>query len=112
MHGERSRTSLSDARGDLDAGLAERTLELCRIASPIGQEREIADHLERWAQSVYPRAQVYRQSHSLAIGSLADPRPTVALVGHVDTVPIHPGDGPVRMERDRIFGRGSSDMKG
>jgi succinyl-diaminopimelate desuccinylase len=103
---------LSDAEADLAAKLAERTLGLCRIPSPIGEEREIADHLERWALSLFPRSQVHRQSNSLALGSLADARPTVVLVGHLDTVPAHPSDGPVRKEGDRIFGRGSSDMKG
>jgi len=103
---------LSDSAGDLAAKLAQRTLELCRIPSPIGQEREIADHLERWAWSLFPRSQVYRKSNSLVVGSVADGRPTVALVGHLDTVPPHPSDGPARIERDRIFGRGSSDMKG
>ncbi|HLL54951.1 MAG TPA: succinyl-diaminopimelate desuccinylase [Myxococcaceae bacterium] len=92
--------------------LALRTLELCRIDSPIGHEAALADYVERWALSRFPREQVFRLSHSLVVGSLADPRPTVALVGHLDTVPPHPGGHPVRRDADRLYGLGSSDMKG
>ncbi|MBX5481272.1 MAG: succinyl-diaminopimelate desuccinylase [Myxococcaceae bacterium] len=96
-----------------DQELAERTLELCRIPSPIGQEAAIADHLERWAKDVFGPKEVLRHSHSLVLGNLKDdPRPTVALFGHLDTVPAHPGDGPPGIDGDRIVGLGASDMKG
>src|SRR5215471_3076126 len=91
--------------------LAQRTLELCQIPSPIGQERELADYLERWAKQQFTPAQVLRHSHSLVVGARTDPRPTVALIGHVDTVPPHPADGSPRIEEERVFGLGSSDMK-
>lgn len=92
--------------------LAERTLALCRIASPIGSEAALADHVEGWARSRFPAEAVFRHGHSLVIGRADDPRPKVALVGHLDTVPAHPGDGPSRIDGDRLFGLGSSDMKG
>jgi succinyl-diaminopimelate desuccinylase len=92
--------------------LAERTVELCRIASPLGEEAALADHVERWALARFPREQVFRLSHSLGVGNLGDGRPTVALVGHLDTVPAHSRENPVRIEGDRLFGLGSSDMKG
>ncbi len=91
--------------------LGHSTLELCRIPSPIGHERELADHIERWAKKHYPPSQVVRHSHSLVLGNLTGPRPTVALLGHVDTVPPHPQDAPPRIEGGRVFGLGSSDMK-
>ena len=103
---------MAHAPDSLTAGLAARTLELCRIRSPIGDEREIADWIEAWARGVYPRGEIFRHSNSLALGALSDSRATVALVGHLDTVPAHPSDAAPRSEVGRIFGRGSSDMKG
>ncbi|HYX91524.1 MAG TPA: succinyl-diaminopimelate desuccinylase [Myxococcaceae bacterium] len=92
--------------------LARRTLELCRIPSPVGEEKAIADHLAAWAARHYPRDEILRRSHSLILGRLEDPRPTVALLGHVDTVPPHALDREPRIEGERILGLGSSDMKG
>jgi succinyl-diaminopimelate desuccinylase len=92
--------------------LAARTLELVNIPSVIGHEGPLADHVEAWALERYPREQVRRVSHSLLVGKTVDPRPTIALVGHLDTVPAHPQSGPVRVEGDRLQGLGSTDMKG
>jgi succinyl-diaminopimelate desuccinylase len=92
--------------------LAARALELCRIPSPIGQERAIADHVEVWALRHYPREQVFRDSDSLVIGKVSDALPTVLLLGHLDTVPGHWVDREPRIESGRLFGLGSSDMKG
>lgn len=100
------------ALNSLGEGLAERTLELCRIASPIGEERALADHVEAWARSVFPAEEVRRQGHSLVLGNFEDSRPTVALLGHLDTVPAHPTDEPPRVDGDRLTGLGASDMKG
>lgn len=96
----------------LAQSLAQRTLALCRIASPIGHEGPLADHVEAWSHRHYAPADVVRHGHSLVVGRLEDPRPTVALVGHLDTVPAHPEDGPPRLEGERVYGLGASDMKG
>ncbi|MFO0597971.1 MAG: succinyl-diaminopimelate desuccinylase [Myxococcaceae bacterium] len=92
--------------------LAERALELVRLPSVIGHEQAIADHVEAWARAHAAANQVLRVSHSLVIGDRADPRPAVALVGHLDTVPVGAAPNPARIEGDRLFGLGSSDMKG
>jgi len=92
--------------------LAARALELVRIPSVIGGEKAIADFVETWARKRFPADEVLRVSHSLVVGRLDDPRPAVALVGHLDTVPAHQGDGPPRREGDRLYGLGASDMKG
>ncbi len=97
---------------DFATRLAHATLALCRIPSPIGQERAIADHVEHWARGHFPPDEVFRHGHSLVLGRLKDPRPTVALVGHLDTVPAHPADREPRIEGERVFGLGASDMKG
>ncbi|MFP2904974.1 succinyl-diaminopimelate desuccinylase [Pyxidicoccus sp. 3LFB2] len=99
---------------DLAARLARTTLELCRIPSPITHEGPIADHVERWALQHFQRDEVFRVGHTLLLGHLDDARPTVALIGHLDTVPAHPSDQgrEARIEGERIFGLGASDMKG
>lgn len=95
--------------------LAARTEALCAVASPIGQERRLCDELEGWARARFPS--VRRVENSLVIlcdtpGRPGPGRPLVALCGHLDTVPIHPGDeGPPRREGDRIVAPGASDMK-
>jgi succinyl-diaminopimelate desuccinylase len=70
--------------------LAEATLRLCRVPSAIGHEAALCDALEGWARGVFPAGQVRRVSHSLVLGSLSDRRPTVVLLGHLDTVPATP----------------------
>lgn len=94
------------------ATLAERTRDLCAIASPIGEERALADALQAWAADHFAPNEIRRVSHSLVLGSFDGPRPTIVLAGHLDTVPAHPGDGPARLEGGRVFGLGASDMKG
>lgn len=92
--------------------LAERALALVKIASVTGDEAAIADEVEAWAKLHYPAEQRVRLSHSFVLGRRADPRPTIALVGHLDTVPPHPDGNVARVEGDRLLGLGSSDMKG
>lgn len=92
--------------------LAERALELVRLPSPIGHEGPLADLVQHWAHRHFAAHEVHRVSHSFVLGDLKDPRPAVALIGHLDTVPAHPDAGPPRLEGDRLVGLGSSDMKG
>jgi succinyl-diaminopimelate desuccinylase len=92
--------------------LAERALALVALDSPIGHEQQIADFVEQWALARFPPSQVFRHSHSLVVGNREDARPHVALIGHLDTVPKHPGNSTARIERGRLHGLGSSDMKG
>ncbi|MCP3099806.1 succinyl-diaminopimelate desuccinylase [Myxococcus sp. K15C18031901] len=99
---------------DLATRLAHTTLELCRISSPITHEGPIADFIERWAAQHFPPGEIFRVGHTLLLGRLSDPRPTVALIGHLDTVPAHPSDQgrEPRIEGERVHGLGASDMKG
>lgn len=92
--------------------LAKRALELIQQPSVIGEERALADQVEAWARRWYPSDEVFRVSNSLVIGRRDDPRPNIALVGHLDTVPAAPAGNPPRIEGDRLFGLGASDMKG
>ena len=93
--------------------LAERTLELCRISSVIGNEGALADHVEAWAHKHFPADEVFRLSHTLVVGKpRRDARPTLGLFGHLDTVPAHPGDPEPHLTETHVVGLGASDMKG
>jgi succinyl-diaminopimelate desuccinylase len=96
--------------------LAERTATLCGCRSPIGEEAALCGQVETWARARFPR--VARIQNSLVVQvdeppRDGPPRPRVALCGHLDTVPVHEGDGgPPRRLGDRLVAPGASDMKG
>lgn len=103
--------SASERRA-IEQALVHTTLELARIPSVTGDEREICDHVEHRLLQHLDVHEVIRHGHSLI--ATPGPRragvPTVALLGHLDTVPPRQ-EGPVRLERGRIHGCGVSDMK-
>jgi succinyl-diaminopimelate desuccinylase len=99
----------------LAEALAERTAALCGLLSPIGEERELCDRVQAWATGRFPHLR--RVGDSLVVGvdgpAARPDRPLVALCGHLDTVPVDPGDraGP-RRDGTRLVAPGASDMKG
>lgn len=96
------------------AALDEALLWLTRIASPIGDERAIADAVEARLRERGCCRRVARIGDSLVadldvpLGSGAA-RPRIGLAGHLDTVRTE--NGPARIEGGRCFGSGASDMK-
>jgi succinyl-diaminopimelate desuccinylase len=92
--------------------LARSTLALCAIPSPTGEESALAELVAAWASHLWSPAECTRVGHSFVLGRRDDARPTVALVGHLDTVPAHSETGLPRRLGDRLVGTGSSDMKG
>jgi len=102
----------------------ELLINLLKISSLTKQESEIAQYIESklktrelFAQELSARdlsardlPSLERIGDSLIVkGPFKPERKTVALVGHIDTVP---GDNEVFIDGDRIVGLGASDMKG
>lgn len=94
------------------SALESLTLDLLRIESVIQHEREIADWVEAWAheRGFY---QVIRAGDNLALipRPLREDAQQLMLLGHLDTVP-RSDENPPRIEGDKIYGLGASDMKG
>jgi succinyl-diaminopimelate desuccinylase len=90
--------------------IEETLLWLCSIASPIGEERALCDAVEARMGKLALAAPVRRYGDSIVVPVTRRGRgPHVALVGHLDTVRTE--NGPARIEGDRCFGAGASDMK-
>ena len=90
--------------------LAQTTLDLIEIESVTGNEAAIADHVENVLRDIFD-GQVIRSGNSVIAIPEADDRPTLALFGHLDTVPGRE-DQPPRRDDVNVYGTGASDMKG
>lgn len=93
--------------------LLEKTLiDILRIHSVTGQEKEICDFVETDIKTRNSDLPVLRIGNSLVVGAAGKKdKPLLALVGHLDTVPGKETGDLVRKEGDKIIGLGSSDMK-
>ena len=80
---------------------------LVSIYSPSGHEAEAVEYLVGQMQAAGLRAWVDAAGN--AVGQCGDGPETIALLGHIDTVP---GFIAVRREGDQLHGRGSVDAKG
>ncbi len=89
--------------------LLDTLVWLVDIPSVIGEEGRLCEALSRRLGAAYSAADIHRSRNSLVVGSYTG-RPSVLLVGHIDTVPEQ-GQGPARIEGERLFGLGASDMK-
>ena len=96
---------------DLNADGAALTAALTDIASVSGEEKPLADAIER-ALSGLPHLTVDRFGNTLVARTSLGRRERVVLAGHIDTVP-HAGNFPSFFdpERTRLTGCGTSDMK-
>lgn len=92
-------------------GLAELTRFLCSIPSETGEEKEIADRVEARCRELAPADSITRIGNSVVCAPEAGGGvPTVALVGHLDTVRCAEAQ-PVEVREGRVYGCGASDMK-
>ena len=93
--------------------LDDALLWLCAIPSPIGEEEALCDAVQARLAKLPLPSPIRRYGNSIAVPltrrSRGEGAPRVALVGHLDTVRTE--NGPARIEGDRCFGAGASDMK-
>ena len=83
-------------------------LGLVEHYGPSGQEASAVDWLVGQMKAIgYTRA--FRDHAGNAVGVMGDGPRQVILLGHIDTVP---GEIPVRIDGDDLYGRGSVDAKG
>lgn len=82
---------------------------LVDIPSVTGEEGPLCEALAVRLGETYRERDIRRVGNSVVVGTPTD-RPLILLVGHIDTVPRQ-GQGPARLEGDRLFGLGTSDMK-
>jgi acetylornithine deacetylase/succinyl-diaminopimelate desuccinylase-like protein len=105
--------SLRAACRDLDPEpIAELTMQLLRIWSPPGEEREVADRLRSALEDVGASVHLdheYPASPSV-IAEFGHGSPTIQWHGHIDA--IDTPHSPAVREGDRLIGRGANDMKG
>lgn len=91
--------------------LPDTLLWLCGVSSFIGDEGPLCDALQKRLEQRTLAAPIRRYGHSIVVPlKRGSSGPHVALVGHLDVVRTE-HDGAVRIEGDRLFGPGSSDMK-
>jgi succinyl-diaminopimelate desuccinylase len=92
--------------------LLEALLFFLERPSVTGGEGRLCDDLQARAGNA-PGWRIERVSNNLVL-SRATPdvsRERVVFAGHLDTVPEPVGGLPVRLEGERVYGRGASDMK-
>ncbi len=90
--------------------LLHATAALVDIASVSHNEAEITNHIEARLRSV-PWLEVTRIDHNLVARTNFGHGQRLILAGHTDTVPVN-NNAAARIEGDRLFGLGSTDMKG
>ena len=91
--------------------LAETLLWLCKIPSPIGEERALCDRVSERLNQVRLAAPIRRYGESIVVPlTRGSGGPHVALAGHLDVVRTE-HEGPARIEGDKLYGAGAADMK-
>ncbi|WP_028647415.1 succinyl-diaminopimelate desuccinylase [Nocardiopsis sp. CNT312] len=94
---------------DLTSDVADLTAALVDLRSESGEEKALADGVER-ALAGLPHLEVLRDGDAVvARTGLGRPR-RVVIAGHLDTVPVV-GNLPSHVDGGRLYGCGTSDMK-
>ena len=98
----------------LETALVDDCMALCAVPSVTGEEAALADECWRWGTQLglWDKQNCHRHGNAMVFGAPDGKRPSVALVGHLDTVPPPTGAfAPPRIEGERIVALGASDMK-
>ena len=98
---------------DLNQSLAELTIELCDVESVSGNEKQLADLVEKALR--LPHLEVIREGNAVIAKTNLGRDKRIILAGHIDTVPIAENLPAKLMHFEReqvVWGRGSVDMKG
>jgi succinyl-diaminopimelate desuccinylase len=91
--------------------LAEKLLWLCRIPSPIGEERALCDALVERLGKVRTAGPIRRYGDSIVVPlKRGTGAPHVTLAGHLDVVRTE-HEGVPRIDGERLYGAGAADMK-
>ena len=94
------------------AKLLEALLFFLERPSVTGEEKALCDELAARVGRL-PGWRTFRISNNLVVSRAAPDvlRSCLVFAGHLDTVPEPAGGLPMRIEGERIYGRGASDMK-
>jgi [amino group carrier protein]-lysine/ornithine hydrolase len=84
-------------------------IELVRRYSPSTHERPAVEYLVDWMNANDFRAHIDDAGNAYGERGAPDAPHTLVLLGHIDTVP---GEIQVRVEDEKLYGRGSVDAKG
>ncbi len=91
--------------------IGDTLLWLCQIPSFVGEEGPICDAVVERLAKIEIASPIRRYGNSIVVPvSRGTKGPHVALAGHLDVVRTS-HDGPPRVEGDRLYGSGASDMK-
>lgn len=96
-------------RLDLFSDVADLTAAIVDIPSVSGEEKPLADAVEE-ALRALPHLAVVRDGDTVVARTALGRPERVVLAGHLDTVPLN-GNLPSRVEGDRLYGCGTTDMK-
>src|SRR6478609_9895595 len=99
---------------DLSATSVDLTRAICDIPSVSGDERALADAIER-AIGDLPHLEVYRDGDTIVARTNLGRAQRVVIAGHIDTVPINQNLPTRALDVDGVpvlWGRGTVDMKG
>jgi len=100
---------MSGVELNLEGDVVELTRTICDIESVSGNEKALADAIER-SLAKYQHLSVLRDGDAIVARTNFGHATRVVIAGHIDTVPVA-GNLPTVIEGDMLVGRGTVDMK-